>query len=76
MLNTVVDHDVRMPDFVRSKMDSGDVLIVGSHPLEPGVCPPHDKPDMGIKCAHLRVDIDVQGDNIQTQCHSSEHKEH
>ena len=73
MLNTVVDHDVRMPDFVRSKVDGGDVLIVGGHPLESGVSPPHDKPDVGIKCAHLRVHIDVQGDNIQTKCHSSEH---
>ena len=54
-------------------MDGGDVLIVGGHPLESGVCPPHDKPDVGIQCAHLGVDIDVEGDNIQTKCHSSEH---
>ena len=73
MLNTVVDHDVRMPDFVWGKVDSGDVFIVGGHPLESGVCPSHDKPDMGIKSAHLRIDIDVERDNIQTKCHSSEH---
>ena len=71
MLDTVVDHDVGVPHLPRRQVDRGDVLVVGGDPLQPGVDPPHDEPDVGLERAGLGVHIEVERNDVEAQDDSS-----
>ena len=72
MLHRIVDHHVRVPDLVRGDVDVGDVLVVGGHPLQSGVLPPHDEPDVGVEGGGLGVDVDMKGHHVDPENYSSE----
>ena len=71
VLDAVVDHDVGVPHLTRGQVDGGDVLVVGGDPLQPGVEPPHDEPDVGLERARLGVHIQVERDDVESQGDSS-----
>ena len=70
VFDAVVDHDVGVPDLVGGHVHCGDVLVVGGHPLEPGVLPPHHEPDMRVQSTALSVNMHMERHHVDTKCYS------
>ena len=71
MLHRVIDHHVGVPRLVGRDVHTGDVLVVACHPLQSGIPPFHDKPDVGVEGGSLGVDVHMERDDVKSQDNSS-----